>query len=109
MSAPEFVLPEGYRDLAWLADWALPTERERHAKRVATPMVELQRVYDALLPRIETMITHLDQFPLNDLSPVERNLLALTFVFVEVSPSVELFQSPTVPDGFEPSRFMVHF
>jgi hypothetical protein len=35
--------------------------------------------------------------------------MLLTLVFVEVSPSVELLHSPTVPDGFEPSRFEVHF
>lgn len=109
MSETVFALPPGYEDLAWLADWALPTERERHRKRLSTPLAELQRVYDALLPRIEPMIAYLDQFPVNDLPPAEANLMLLALVFVEVSPSVELLHSPTVPDGFEPSRFEVHF
>ena len=109
MSETGFALPEGYRDLAWLADWALPTERQRHSKRIGTPLPEIQRVYDALLPRIEPMIAYLDQFPINDLPPAEANLMLLALVFVEVSPSVELLHSPTVPDGFEPSRFEVHF
>ena len=55
MSETDFALPEAYRDLAWLADWALPTERGRHSKRIGTPLPEIQRVYDALLPRIEAM------------------------------------------------------
>ena len=109
MSASIFALPKGYEDLAWLADWALPTERARHTKRLGTPLAELQRVYDALLPRIEPAIAHLDQFPLSDLPPPEANLMLLTLAFVEVCPSVELLHSPTVPDGFEPSRFEVHF
>ncbi len=108
-SKASFALPEGYRDLAWLADWALPTERARHSKRISTPLPEIQRVYDALLPCIESMIAHLDQFPINDLPPAEANLMLLALAFVEVSPSVELLHSPTVPDGFEPSRFEVHF
>lgn len=109
MSDTIFALPKGYEDLAWLADWALPTERARHTKRLGTPLAELQGVYDALLPRIEPAIAHLDQFPLSDLPPPEANLMLLTLVFVEVCPSVELLHSPTVPDGFEPSRFEVHF
>ena len=108
-TATRFVLPHGYEDLAWLADWALPTERQRHGKRIGTPLDELQRVYDALLPRIENMIAHLDQFPVDALPPAEQNLMLLTLAFVEVSPSVELLHSPTVPDGFEPTRFEVHF
>ena len=109
MSETVFALPEGYEDLAWLADWALPTERARHSKRLGTPLAELQRVYDALLLRIEPAIAYLDQFPIRDLPPAEANLMLLTLVFVEVSPAVELLHSPTVPDGFEPSRFEVHF
>lgn len=108
-TATTFALPKGFEDLAWLADWALPTERARHAKRVATPIEELQRVYDTLLPRIEGMIAHLDQFPVDALPPAEQNLMLLTLAFVEVSLSVELLHSPTVPDGFAPSRFEVHF
>lgn len=109
MTDATFALPEGYRDLAWLADWALLTERARHTKRLGTPLAQLQVVYDALLPRIETMIAYLDQFPIRDLPPAEGNLMLLALVFVEVSPAVELLHSPTVPDGFEPSRFEVHF
>ena len=109
MSDTAFALPKGYEDLAWLADWALPTERARHSKRLGTPLPELQRVYDTLLPRIEPAIAYLDQFPIHALPPAEGNLMLLTLVFVEVSPAVELLHSPTVPDGFEPSRFEVHF
>jgi hypothetical protein len=109
MSDTVFALPKGYEDLAWLADWALPTERARHTKRLGMDLPDLQRVYDALLPRIEPAIAHLDQFSVHDLPPAEANLMLLTLAFVEVSLSVELLHSPTVPDGFEPSRFEVHF
>ncbi len=109
MSEVPFPLPKGFEDLARFADWALPTERERHAKRLNTPLEELDAVYEALLPRIEEAIAHLDTFPIDDLPPAENNLMLLTLVFVEVSLSVESLRSPWVPEGFEPSRFVVHF
>lgn len=109
MTDTGFPLPAGFEDLARFADWALSTERERHAKRLKTPLEDLDEVYNALLPRVEDAIAHLDQFPIDNLPPAENNLMLLTFVFVEVSLSVELLRSPWVPEGFEPSRFVVHF
>ena len=109
MTNADFPLPAGFEDLARFADWALPTERERHAKRLKTPLEALDEVYNALLPRVEDAIAHLDEFPIDNLPPAENNLMLLTFVFVEVSLSVELLRSPWVPEGFEPSRFVVHF
>ena len=35
----------------WAAEWCLPTESERYAKRVATAPQELQAFYDAFYPR----------------------------------------------------------
>ena len=104
-----FPLPAGFEDLAWLAEYALPTERERHAKRLGTPIETLDEVYQALLGRVVDAISHLDQFPLATLDAAQTNLLRLTFVFVEVSTAVELLRSPTVPEGFDHRRFHVHF
>jgi len=46
-------LPAAFTELEPFADWALPTERERYAKRLASTMDELQAFYDAALPRLE--------------------------------------------------------
>lgn len=105
----DFPLPAGFEDLAHLAEFALPTERERHAKRLATPIETLDEVYNTLLPRVVDAISYLDQFPLADLDAAQTNLLRLTFVFVEVSTAVELLRSPDVPEGFDHRRFKVHF
>lgn len=107
--AAAFPLPAGFEDLAPLAEFALPTERERHAKRLGTPIEVLDRVYGTLHPRVVEMIAYLDQFPLAALTPEQQNLLRLSFVFVEVASSVELLRSPTVPEGFDHRRFQVHF
>src|SRR5207302_9519159 len=46
-------LPADFSDLEPFADWAIPTERARYAKRLASTMDELQTFYDAALPRLE--------------------------------------------------------
>ena len=40
------VFPPGFSELEPFADWALPTERARYAKRLASTMDELQAFYD---------------------------------------------------------------
>ena len=44
-------LPEQFAELEPFLGWALPTEKERYAKRVASSMDELQAIYDAAFPR----------------------------------------------------------
>ena len=40
--------PSDFADLEPFADWALASERERYAKRLASSMDELQALYDAV-------------------------------------------------------------
>jgi hypothetical protein len=40
-------LPEEFADLERFADWCLPTEEERYAKRLDSTMAEMQELYDA--------------------------------------------------------------
>ena len=47
-------LPPDFADLEPFADWALPTEAERYAKRLASTMAELQAFYDAAFPASRT-------------------------------------------------------
>ena len=45
--------PPQFADLEPFAGWAVPTERARYAKRLASTMDELQAFYDAAFPRLE--------------------------------------------------------
>ncbi len=45
--------PADFADLEPFADWALPSEGDRYAKRIASSMDELQAFYDAAFPRLE--------------------------------------------------------
>ncbi|MES2236173.1 MAG: hypothetical protein V4500_00285 [Pseudomonadota bacterium] len=101
-------LPESFATLASFTDkWVVSTEAERHLARLTAGMDELRSLYDAMLPRMEAIIEYLNGFDLKKLSEENRNLLILSFSFIEVSTSIEFFKSPTVPDGFDFRRFKV--
>ncbi len=104
---PSVSLPDAFKDLDPLvtSGWALPTERERNSKRYASTMEELQKVYDAILPRTDDMIAYLNRLPLDDMPEDAKRLFYLTLSLAEISCAVERHQQPTVPNGFDTTRF----
>jgi hypothetical protein len=92
-------LPDAFADLAPFAPWALPSERERYAKRIASTMAELQSFYDVAFPRMEDALTYLDAFDLDALPDDARHLLWLYCALVTVSFPVEVWRQPRVPDS----------
>ncbi|MBL4621060.1 MAG: hypothetical protein JKY89_01555 [Immundisolibacteraceae bacterium] len=104
------LLPEPFREFESLAAiWSCGTERERHTVRLTSEFEQLQQLYDAVLPEIERIVAHLNQFPMGGLPTQEQNLLNLSFSCMEVALPVEAHGQSTVPGGFEPERFMVDF
>ena len=102
-------LPAAFADLEpFCAKWLRSTESQRNQARISSDMAELRVFYDAVLPRFEAVIRHLNQFPLGDLPPAEQNLLNLSFAFVEATAPVERFNSPIVTKTFPPERFIIH-
>ena len=91
--------PAAFSELEPYADWALPTERERYAKRVASPMDELQGFYDVAFPRLEDATTYLEQYGMDDLPDEAQRLLRLYCALVTVSFPVEVWRQPRVPDS----------
>lgn len=97
---PSKALPPGFADLAPFSDWILQTERERYAKRLASPMAQMQAFYDAAFPRLADASKYLEDYPLAaGLPEPERNLLLLMMSLVLVSFPVEVWQQPRVPDS----------
>ncbi len=92
-------LPAEFADLEPFADWALPSEFDRYAKRLATPMVDLQAFYDAAFPRLEGGTDYLKGVQLDGISDQDRNLLWLFSSLVTVSFPVEVWRQPRVPDS----------
>lgn len=104
---PSPALPDRFRDIESFASaWSLPTEADRHARRLASTIEELQAFYDAMMPRIDDILGYLSEFPLESLTPEGRNLLNLAFSLAEIGPAVELYGMPEVPDGYDSRRFV---
>ena len=92
-------LPEDFAALEPFADWCLPTERERYAKRLSSSMGEMQSFYDAAFPRLEEAISYLDRLDLGALPDDASRLLWLCYSLVNVSFPVEVWLQPRVPDS----------
>ena len=94
------LLPAEFADLEPWSGWILQTERERYARRLATPMEELQAFYDAAFPRLAEANKYLEDYPLGQPIPEpQRNLLLLMMSLVLVSFPVEVWQQARVPDS----------
>jgi hypothetical protein len=92
-------LPPEFADLEPFAEWCLPTEAERYAKRLASSMDELQAFYDAAFPRLEAILAFLDPMALDSLSDDARRLLELSYSLVNISFPVEVWRQARVPDS----------
>ena len=91
--------PADFSDLEPFADWALPSEADRYAKRIASTMDELQAFYDAAFPRLENSTDYLKGIALDGISDEDRNLLWLFESLVTVSFPVEVWRQPRVPES----------
>ena len=92
-------LPPEFADLQPFADWCLPTEAERYAKRLASSMEAMQAFYDAAFPRLEEILAYLDNLELRSLPPDAGQLLLLCYSLVTVSFPVEVWRQARVPDS----------
>jgi len=92
-------LPSDFADLEPFAEWAIPTERARYDKRVASTMDEMQAFYDAAFPRMEDALSYLEQFSMDALPDEAKRLLWLYCALVTVSFPVEVWRQPYVPDS----------
>ncbi|HMS77689.1 hypothetical protein [Gordonia sp. (in: high G+C Gram-positive bacteria)] len=93
------VLPAEFADLEPWADWALETEQERYAKRLASTMPQMQEFYDAAFPRLADVMDYGDQFDIHDLPEDVRKLVHLMQSLIMVSFPVEVWKQPRVPDS----------
>ena len=99
MSTSVATLPTDFADLEPFAEWAIPTERARYAKRLSSTMDELQAFYDAALPRMDAAAAYLERFDINALPDDAKRLLWLYCSLVTVSFPVEVWRQPKVPDS----------
>ena len=92
-------LPAQFADLEPYAEWALPSEADRYAKRITSTMEELQAFYDAAFPQLDSGADYLRNVPIDGISEEDRNLLWVFSSLVTVSFPVEAWRQPRVPDS----------
>ncbi|HVT64294.1 MAG TPA: hypothetical protein VHD81_04010 [Mycobacteriales bacterium] len=91
--------PAQFAALEPYADWALPSEADRYAKRLASTMPELREFYDAAMPLLESEADYLRGVALDGISDEDLNLLRCLQALVTVSFPVEAWHQPYVPDS----------
>ena len=93
-------LPAAFSALEKHLSYALPTPKERLRARVASTMSELQAFYDDVAPRMDAILTYLQDFPPNekDLDPQILNLVRLGKAYIEVAMSIEMLHAPDEPN-----------
>ncbi|MCV7154965.1 hypothetical protein [Mycolicibacterium pyrenivorans] len=93
-------LPEGFSELEpYVADWSLAKRAERYAARLDRPFDDLVVFYDAVAPRAEEAIAHLDGYNINALPEDATRLLHLLYSFILVSYAVNVFNQNRIPDS----------
>lgn len=95
-------LPERFRHLERFADWCLPHEKDRIARRVTLPFDEIQAFYDAMLPEVTSIVGYLRTRPVEEATPEDENLLFIMQSLVEISAAVEVYGENRVTDGADP-------
>ncbi len=106
--APEVAeppLPEAFADLAPWLDWALEPERARTEKREASSMAKIRAFYDAVLPRLEEMIRHLEDYRSGATPTPQHRLYLISLSLVEVANLVELYKRREVVEACDPLRY----
>jgi len=106
MTAP--ALDTEFADLQpWAEAWAIRTEAERLAARAGADYAQLHAFYDALAPRMDAIIEHLNATPMPRFSPAQRSLFHLAQSFFEASLSVELLREPDEAEMITPARVRI--
>ena len=107
---PTTALLKDFTDLQQFVDlWAHETEKERNRTRRRSNLTDVQKFYDTMLPRMESVLHFLSKFPAGskDSLPGEtRLLLYLALAMAEITTVVEMHLEPSVPNGFDPERFI---
>ncbi|MCG2635140.1 MAG: hypothetical protein J4A00_09580 [Gammaproteobacteria bacterium] len=100
-------LPAEFADLEPLvAEWALPTLKERLRKRTSSNMDELKAFYEVISARMEAVMEFLTGYPPKE-EEMPADVLQLVYLaksFMEVGLAVELFHAPDEPDVFDFER-----
>ena len=112
MTAPyapdEGLLPAGFEDLLeFVPDWVGETPQARWDIRAGKTMAEISRFYDALLARSESILEHVDRYPLDAMPPATLRLFRLQLALAHAAMSVELHKQPRAHNSPYPHQVRI--
>jgi hypothetical protein len=88
---PTRPLPAAFADLLpFVADWALATEEARFRRLHGVTLAQLRPFYDAMLPRMDAVLDHLNRYDVDALPPEARTLFELSMTFAETAHPIDL-------------------
>ena len=96
-------LPEPFQELEPYLEWSLATDRERIIKRKTSTIAEITAFYQAMLPRMDAILSYLEQYPLEQVPSDVQRLFWLTLSLAKIAPAVEMYGEP-VPEGLDALR-----
>jgi hypothetical protein len=99
-------LPSAFANLESLArDWAVPTEQERTARRLASNFSQIQAFHDAMLPQLEAIFEYLNRFPIDAMPDDCHRLLYLALAVAEVAPAIHFYKGEPPTYVLDDTRF----
>mgnify|MGYP003656887004 CR=1 FL=1 len=102
------ILPPGFEDLEpFIDDWALQDSHERWMFKSASSMKTIKRFYDAVVPRAEDIISHVDEHPLDALPPPSHRLFLLLLALPHAAMAIEVHSAPRAPRSPWPHRVVI--
>jgi len=104
---PSRKLPEAFSALQpYVDDWALTSERERFVKLHSVGIEQLRAFYEAMLPRLQAVLDHLNRFSIRELPEEERTLFDLAMTFAETAHPIDLkWQDVDFPAAYPWQKF----
>lgn len=95
-------LPPAFSDLdIWVSDWALSNEASRYQKLHSVTLEKLEPFYKAMLARIDSVLTYLDQYTISNMPADARVLYNLAMTFAETAHPLDLgWKDVDFPDAY---------
>ena len=98
-------MPERFQELEPYLEWSLATDRERSTKRQASTMAAISAFYDAMLPRMDEILSYLEQYQPEQVPAEVQRLFWLTLSLAKIAPAVEMYGAP-MPEGLDALRLV---
>lgn len=88
-------------------EWNIDTVEGRIRKRTESTLEEMQKFHDALLPRLEEIITFLNQFPVEEIPEEYQYLKNAALSILHVDRPVNKWQRATLEEARDPRLFQM--